>query len=328
MCCPFLKTQNAVSTRAVLAVIGLLSMAGTVTDVAAQEPPPTVDRVIELHKSGVSENILVIWIKQANVPLKLTTDELLKLSAAKVPDRVVQTLMNPTSTSQAAIPGSAPTAPSVILSPTGMPMAVSTTPRASGATTDDRTAAGDPSDPMSTHDSGIYLYQTVPTIKMILLEPTAYTGANTSALLNSLISLVPKVTRANIPGNEAGIRVNETSPTFYFYFEDRAAGLGKPSFLGGISSPNQFVLVKLERKKNSRETSIKRESSIGGSSGTKDGVAFKAERLKAGLYKVTFPQPLAAAEYAFMVSSGFTGAQQAGAASPIQIFDFGVDILK
>jgi hypothetical protein len=150
-------------------------------------------------------------------------------------------------------------------------------------------------------------------------------------MLHTLVSsLIPKVTRASIPGSEASLRATERSPIFYFYFEDRAAGLGKPSFLGGISSPNQFVLVKLEQKKNNRETSIQRESALGGSSGTnrKDSVGFKAERQKAGLYKVTFPQPLAAGEYAFMVSSGLTGAQQAGAASPIQIFDFGVDIVK
>jgi hypothetical protein len=148
--------------------------------------------------------------------------------------------------------------------------------------------------------------------------------------LNSLIGLIPKVTRASIPGNEASIRATETSPTFYFYFEDRAVGLGKPTFFGGISSPNQFVLVKLDKKKNSRETTIHQESAIGGASGTnrKASVTFKAERLKAGLYKVTFPQGLEEGEYAFMVSSGFAGAQQAGAASPYQIFDFGVDILK
>jgi hypothetical protein len=312
-------------------LVAVLSLPGVGRDIAAQEGPPTVDRVVELHKSGVSETILVAWIRQSQSPLKLTTDELLKLSAAKVPDRAIQALMDPATNLQASPPASAPAGPSVILSPTGVPMAVPTTLRPSGATTDDRTAAGDPNDPAAPHDSGIYVYQTLPTVKMILLEPTAYTGASTNALMNSLVSsLIPKVTRANIPGNEASIRVNETSPTFYFYFEDRAAGLGKASFFGGISSPNQFVLVKLERKKNTRETSISRESALGGSSGTnrKDAVAFKSERLKAGLYKVTFPQPLMGGEFAFMVSSGFSGAQQAGTASPMQIFDFGVDIVK
>ena len=330
MCVRSVRSQTLSFLVAVLTAVGLLATTRAAEGLAAQERPPTVDRVIELHKNGISENILVTWIKQANTPLKLTTDELLKLSSAKVPDRVVQALMDPTTSSQATAPAPAGTAPSLVLSPTGIPMAVSGTPKASGATTDDRTAPGDPDEPMSPHDSGIYLYQTVPAVKMILLEPVAYTGANTSALLHSIIALVPKVTRASIPGSEASIRATETSPIFYFYFEDRAAGLGKPSFLGGISSPNQFGLVKLEQKKTSRETSIQRESAIGGSSGTnqKASVAFKAERLKSGLYKVTFPQPLTSGEYAFMVSSGFSGAQQAGAASPIQIFDFGVDILK
>ena len=314
---------------AALTVVGFMATTGA-AELGAQEPPPTVDRVIELHKSGVSENVIVTWIKQANAPLKLTTDDLLKLSATKVPDRVVQALMDPTISSQAPAPAPAGTTPAVILGPTGVPIAVPGTVKASGATTDDRTGAGDPNDPQSAHDSGIYLYQTKPAVKMVLLEPTAYTGANTSAFLNSLIAIIPKVTRASIPGNEASIRATERNPAFYFYFEDRAAALGKPSFFGGISSPNQFVLVKLDKRKNSRETSIQQESALGGSSGTnrKASVAFKAERLKAGLYRVTFPEDLKEGEYAFMVSGGIAGAQQAGAASPIQIFDFGVDILK
>ena len=330
MCVLSVRNQTVSSVVAAFAILGLLATTEVAGSVAAQDPAPTVDRVIDLHKNGISENILISWIKQANTPLKLTTTDLMKLSSAKVPDRVVQALMDPTVSSQMTGPVPVGAAQSVILSPTGVPMVVSGTAKASGATTDDRTAAGDPNDPMAPHDSGIYLYQTVPAVKMILLEPTAYTGANTSALLHSIVGLIPKVTRASIPGSDASIRATETSPTFYFYFEDRAAGLGKSSFLGGISSPNQFVLVRLEHKKNSRETSIQRESTIGGSSGTsrKDSVGFKSERLKAGLYRVTFPQALASGEYAFMVSSGFSGAQQAGAASPIQIFDFAVDILK
>jgi len=62
-------------------------------------------------------------------------------------------------------------------------------------------------------------------VKMTFLEQTAYTGAKTSSFWNQVISeLIPKTTRAVIPGNEASIRATTKDPVFYFYFEDRAGG--------------------------------------------------------------------------------------------------------
>jgi hypothetical protein len=298
---------------------------------AAQEGPPSVDRVIELHRKGISESVLIGWIKQANTPVKLSADDLVKLTDAKVPERVVNAIMNPVGAFEMPLPAAPASTPStVVVAPTGVPMATAApVSRPSGATTDDRTAAGDPNDPMSPHDSGIYLFETEPAVKMTFLEQTAYTGSKTSSFMHQFLTeLIPATTRALIPGGEASIRATTKDPAFYFYFEDRAGGLGKINYFGGVTTPNQVVLVKLEKKKNARETTIRKESLIGGSSGTHGAVQFKAERLKAGLYKVTIPQGMAPGEYAFMVSANIVGAQQAGAASPIQIFDFGVDVLK
>jgi hypothetical protein len=141
--------------------------------------------------------------------------------------------------------------------------------------------------------------------------------------------IIKAKTRAIINGPHAGIQVNELSPTFYFYFDDKQAGLGKTYFGGSsLSNPNQFVLLKLEEKKNDRETVIGKFSEWGSSSGTDTGatIPFKAERIRTGLYKVTVTS-MQPGEYRFYASTGDTTA-----AGPIavhstrgsDIFDFGV----
>ena len=134
---------------AVSLIVGLIANPVRAT---AQADPPSVDKVIELHKMGISEPVLISWIKQANAPMKLTPEDLVKLSGAKVPDRVVQTLMDPTISSEMPLP---PAPPPLVVTPNGVVGTAGTVARPSGATTDDRTAAGDPNDPLAAHDSGI-----------------------------------------------------------------------------------------------------------------------------------------------------------------------------
>ena len=53
-------------------------------------------------------------------------------------------------------------------------------------------------------------------------------------------------------------------------------------------------------------------------------IAFKSERIRSGLYKVTLATPLEAGEYAFMASSAAAaGPMASGSASSVEIFDFG-----
>ena len=134
-----------------------------------------------------------------------------------------------------------------------------------------------------------------------------------------------------IPGPHASIRVTESSPAFYFYFDDKQAGLGKTHFgMNSLSNPNQFVLLKLEVNKTDRETIIGKYSAWGSSSGADSGatIPFKSERIRTGLYKVGV-EGMKAGEYCFFASSGGTTA-----AGPIavttttgsDIFDFGVSM--
>jgi hypothetical protein len=132
--------------------------------------------------------------------------------------------------------------------------------------------------------------------------------------------------KAVIPGQHASIRTPDSRPTFYFYFEDKGAGLGKSTFGSSASNPSQFALVRLEITRSSRETTIGQFGAFGASTGTdeKSMITFKSEKLRAGLYKVEPNQPLEPGEYCFLASTANIGAFGAGAAGAAQIFDFGV----
>jgi hypothetical protein len=191
-------------------------------------------------------------------------------------------------------------------------------------------ASGDLNDPMVPHDSGIYLFtkDTSGTPKLVVLERAAYQGAKTGTAGLMLTGGLKKAkTKAVIAGPRASIRA-EASPVFYFYFDDKAAGLGKSYFgIANVSNPNQFALIKLEVAKANRETVIMEANVFGSSSGTNDKtmIGIKSERIRAGLYKVTVNNPLLPGEYCFLASAGNLGAYGAGAAGAADIFDFGVN---
>ncbi|MGH9696240.1 MAG: hypothetical protein ACRD5Z_18975, partial [Bryobacteraceae bacterium] len=161
-------------------------------------------------------------------------------------------------------------------------------------------------------------------------------GSKTGGMLTSAMTYGIKKTKtkAVIPGPRASIRVSDAAPVFYFYFEDKQAGLGKTYFgVSSLSNPNQFVLLKLEVKKSDRETVIGQYSALGMSSGSDANamIPFKSERIRVGLYKVSVDS-IKPGEYCFLASggggvpTGIMGAYGAAATNTADIFDFGVSI--
>lgn len=195
--------------------------------------------------------------------------------------------------------------------------------------------AGDPNDPVASHDSGIYLYTKDREGKpeMIVLERASVQGTKSGNFFGSAMTygIVKAKSRAQIAGAHASIRTSDPSPVFYFYFDDKQAGLGKTHFgMNSLSNPNQFVLLKLEVKKADRETVIGKYSAWGSSSGADSGttVPFKSERIRSGLYKVTV-DAIPQGEFCFFASSG--GVTAAGpiamtTTTGSDIFDFGVGL--
>jgi hypothetical protein len=301
-----------------LLIFALTLASATLT---AQSKPVSTDDVIAMTAAGLSDQIIIAKIKAQNKPIDLSTEAMVTMKKAKVSDSVITALIDPTAAVNVATPTSVVVSSSLM--PAGKP---------SGATSG---MAGDPSDPLSPHDSGIYVFSTghdgKPT--MVILERTAYQGSKTGGMFASAMTygIAKAKSKAIIPGKAAGIRVGDAQPVFYFYFDDKAAGLGGSSYFGAqnISNPNQFGLVRLEVEKNSRQAEIGEFSMWGASSGNnkKETVPFKSERLKPGLYKVTIDGPLKKGEYCFIsapvATSSYAGI--AGTTSATNIFDFGVD---
>ena len=281
--------------------------------VHAQEPL-TNESVIKMVKAGLSEDVVLSMVKTQPAKYTIGPEQLIALKSAAVPDKVVAAMVEKSAGSATA---------GVTL---GSPV------HSSGATpVAGNVAAGDPNDPMMPHDSGIYLHtkDRDGNLKMVVLEQAAYQGSKTGGVFVSAVTagLKKAKVRAVVPGQHAGIRTGNPQPTFYFYFEDKASGLGKSGFgAGSISNPNQFALVKFEIKKSSRETIIMEVGALGMSSGTheKSMITFKADRIRPGLYKVVPTVAMDEGEYCFLASTVGMGAMGAGASGAAQIFDFAI----
>lgn len=304
-------------TSAVLIVFIMLASAS----LSAQSKPVSTDDVIAMTGAGLSDQIIIAKIKAQNKPSDLSTETMVSLKKAKVSDSVIAAMIDPAATIVVA-PATSVTVSSSLI-PAGKP---------SGATSG---MAGDPNDPLSPHDSGIYVFSTGRDGRpaMVILERTAYQGSKTGGMFTSAITygIAKAKSKAIIAGKASAIRVGDAQPVFYFYFDDKAAGLGGSSYFGAqnISNPNQFGLIRLEVDKNTRQAEIGEFSMWGASSGNnkKQTVPFKSERVKPGLYKVTVDSPLKGGEYSFIsapvATSSYAGV--AGTTAATNIFDFGVD---
>ncbi len=298
---------------------------GTLASVAQDSPTPAVrvGDVIAMKHAGLSDDLVIAKIKQNNKPINLSTDEMIALKKQNVSDSVIKALMDPVNarTSDSTATGTAIANRVLNLNP-------------SGATPDvGSVAMGNPDDPMTPHDSGIYVYNADSAGKphMVMLERAAFQGTKTGGLFTSAVTYgaVKAKTKAILPGKAASIRATHGNPVFYFYFEDKSAGLGRAGLFaaGAVSNPNQFALLRLNVDKHNRSTEIGAFSMWGASTGSqeKSMIAFKADRLAPGLYKVQTDGELKAGEYCFVATSGAVGAYGAGATFAHDIFDFGVD---
>ena len=313
----------------------------------ATSPPPkpqglTIDGIVSMVEAGISEDVIIARLRKDDKAFDLGSDDLIRLKKAKVSDSVLKVMMDPKAELKVAAPVPAPAPPPqpapvsaptpVVIQAPGIPSIA--VPSPSGATpAAGSTASGDPNDPLTPHDSGIFLYTKDRDGKpeMVVLERAAYQGSKTGGIFTSAVTYgIKKIkTKAVLPGPRASIRTNEGTPVFYFYFDDKAAGLGR-SYFGGasVSNPNQFALLKLEVTRSNRETMIGSMNAFGSSSGSdaKSMTAVKSERIRPGLYKVVPSEPLRPGEYCFLASGAFTGAYAAGSAGvAVDIFDFGIN---
>jgi hypothetical protein len=245
--------------------------------------------IIEMVRAKLSDDVIVAKIKSSSCKFDNSTEQLIKMKSEGVSDAVLKAMAEcGTPTSATATPAGPPP---------------------------------NPNDPSSPHAPGIYYLRSGPAGQtMTELQPTASSGERTGGMFKMAMTggIAKAKYKMSIPGREASLRVQEPRPTFYFYFATTAGAMGQ-----GPTSPNDFSLVKLDKKKDRREVVVGRAGITGVSSGVSSdaAVAFDAESVSAGIYKVVPKEDLKPGEYAFFFA---TSAQTMGLTGG-KLFDFGIN---
>lgn len=255
----------------------------------------TNESVITMVKAGLSADIIISKIQTSKTNFNVSTEELVRLGNMKIPGEIIKAMVLASSSEMAR---------------------------------DSRTGAGDslktdPNDPLSAHDAGIYLYDEQDGKKqMIQLEPSISKQTKSGGFLASAVTYgIAKIKfKAALAGQNAKLQINKPRPVFYFYFEVKNSGLSTSSYYA--TSPNEFVLVKMNTKENSRNVTVSQANAFGAQSGAMDKAMrpFDYEKIAPGVYKVTPTVDLTDGEY------GFYNAAGVGPSGGAKIFDFGVKL--
>jgi hypothetical protein len=252
----------------------------------------------------------------------LTNQSIIELVRNKLPDEVIITKIQTSKTSF-----DVSSAALVALNQAGVPASVIKAMMTTGSPSNIAAPAPNPNDPTADHDAGIYMYYKTSggKPKLIELEPTVYTQGKSGGVFKSAMTygIAHIKWKAVVRSPHAGISTTDQDAVFYFYFEEKGAGLSHSSF--GTSTPNEFTLLRFDVKKDSRETTVMQANAFGAQSGSQDNatVQFTFTKLRPGLYKVTPSGPLRPGEYCFL-SASMGGAYVPGAAAANRLFDFGI----
>jgi len=113
--------------------------------------PMTVNDVIRLFKAGLSDDLIIEQIKKKGQSFDLSTDQLIQLKAAKVSERVIAVMIDPTGSTQPA-PVKKPVS---IAPPASVATAAPATPSAQPALTETRQA--EPPSSVLPTEIGVYV---------------------------------------------------------------------------------------------------------------------------------------------------------------------------
>jgi hypothetical protein len=268
----------------------------------------TNETIMKMVRANLNSLIIVSKIRTSKTKFDLSTDELIRLQQARVPDDVIKAMVDSSSFESQRI------------SQTG-----------AGDVT--RT---DPNDPLSPHEAGIYYYQEKDGKKeLVQMEPSVYSQTKSGGFLKqSLTYGIAKVkSKAVLSSPHAKLQVDTLRPVFYFYFEVKNSGLSNSNNVYSSStSPNEFVMVKMEEKKTSRELTVGQFNVFGAQSGTLDKYArpFDYEKLAPGVYKVTPKIDLTDGEYGIFYggSSPIATYGYFGAPGGSKVFDYGIKLAR
>lgn len=284
--------------------IALVLVCLTMTPSAAfaqQSPASTVNAALtnadvqKMVEAKLADPIIVAKIRSSTCNFDTSTDALLKLKAAGISDAVLEAMVGATGANRAD-PTTKPPEP-------------------------------DPNDPKSPHDAGIYWRPKEKRDKqMVALEPSVYSQGKSGGMFTSAMTygIAKAKWKAVVRGDRSNLRTSESAPEFWFYFEEKSHGLSQSAgYFTAASSPNEFILAKMEQKDKDRELIVGEFGAFRSSAGTrsKDVMDFDFEKIAPGIYKVTPKSPLKPGEYCFFYAGTNMGMGMTGG----KLFDFGID---
>lgn len=249
----------------------------------------TNEKIIQLTKIGLQPSVIINKIHTSVTSFDVSTDALINLSSNSVSADVINEMMK-----------------------------INTDHRS------DEISQKDINNPNAMHSPGIYLYNPNDSEKPLKkVDPTVV--GSTESHGASYYGFGGGGSISNISGGDSKLQINDLFPTFYFYFENNANPMINNWWFAIATSPNEFALVKLIEKKDSRSFQTGKVSSGGGYSGASSGIPEKVKvpfdytEIAEGIYSVTFKQPLKSGEYCFVYAS-----EAPGRYSNNKIFDFGI----
>lgn len=251
----------------------------------------TNQSVISLVAAGLGPDTIVAKIDASRGTYDTSTDALIQLKRANVPDAVIAAMVNR-----------------------------SKSPVMSNSTIDNRNP-----DPLAAHSAGIYLLDPRGGGQMTHLDPTVSNQTKTSNVIGFALTygLSSAKVKTVIPNASARVQAIGSRPTFYFFFNQSSAVAAisdfSTGFSVGASSPSEFSLIRLQKKGDHREAVIGSLGFASAKSGISDKarVEFTYDDIAPGVFRVTPTVDLPPGEYGFVYSVS-------GSTSIARIFDFSV----
>ena len=252
--------------------------------------------IVDLHASGLDDETIIAKIQTTEADFDRSTAALIALKKQGVSSRVITAIIGSQNRTKSA--GNT---------------AVTTRPSASRSISANLLSVARP--------AGIYL-SSDGQLRRIDFNVSGQT--KTGGFLGSALSYgIAKIsTKVVLQGESAQARTHDQTPTFYFYLPAAVERSGSSSFSESSaepSSPNDFSLMRLERKAGSREARIGRGNITGFQSGvvSKDRVNITFEEARPGVFVVRPVSALSIGEYSFVMIG-------AGGVSAAKFFDFSV----
>ena len=168
---------------------------------------------------------------------------------------------------------------------------------------------------------GVY-YQTDNGLAKI--EPIQYSQTKTSTLGATLTMGIAGSKIKTVYKGSSSKNITGKSPVFYFYYKKNIPFdmIKRYYMFYSSSTPTDILLARFNSKKKTRELQVGKVNTYTGITlGTANdlNVETKIERVKDGVYKITFDQPLDVGEYCFLFNA------PNGSGAYMSVFDFSVN---